>query len=386
MSIVAHVGSTLNSTVTLTVEAGTYANLESMNSEEWLAPAKVQLVDSGGVVWYEGLIDNPQPRIIGSEYLFDYELDFVIPEVAPSDYRLLVRRWTVTSSESITIEGLASDVNGAEDVLALVNDTDVKWALVDENSQATVNWSLDFVRITNDHAHVEGDTDRYVEGLSTVFVSKGFSPSLEGLKASLNPHTIIWNITDSPGRVRRQTSALYIINLNQLNAVTEFKAFFDRLHEEKRLPSLEYSLADYCRWMKRGADMFNAGGLFTDINMSNATGAIRHWWFICSIISALQNMYMLEGQRSFSFSGQSVTLDVDITNYLQSLMDGLKGDWDSEKLSFKQQLKQYGLTSGDGNMAYAKFQAGTVGLSLGPASNFGGFYGARNILGGIRFF
>lgn len=386
MSIVAHVGSTLNTTIQLSLEATTLASLEGIGGENWLAPAKVQLVDLGGIVWHEALIENPQPRFIGSDCIFDYELDFVIPEIAPSDYKIVLKRWTVSTAESITIEGLATEYNGAEDVLALVTDTDIKWSLVDDFSNAKVTWSLDFLRVTNDQAHIVGDTDIFPEGNKTVYVSKGFNPSTEGLTPSLNSHTIIWNIEDSPGRVRRQTSGLYVINVNQLNALNEFKNFFDRLHEEKRLPSLEYSLADYCRWMKRGADMFNADGLFTSFTMANATGAIRHWWFICSIISALQNMYLLEGQRSFNFSGQSVSLDVDVTNYLQTVLDSLKGDWDSQKLAFKQQLKQYGLTSGDGNMAFARFQAGTVGLSLGPASNFGGFYGARNILGGIRFF
>ena len=385
-NLTGYVGSTLNYTHLLKSNAGLVQRLSDVDSLNWNSPAKLQLVDSTGVVWHEELILNPTPIIIGSDITFEYEINMTIPDAYPGTYSLIVSRSGLSSTEKLLIEGLAQQAYGAADVLGLQSDTNLQWSLLDTNPNATVTWDLNFTRLTSLVATAHGSTTKQNQGNDTLFVSQGFNPIAEAMPASLNPQTIIWSIEDMPGRVRRQTSALFIVSNSQLTVISELKNFFDRLCQEKRLPSLEYTLSDYTRWCQQGMDMFNAQGLFTSFTMTNATEGIRYWWFICSIISALRSMYMYEGQRSFSFSGQSVTLDVDITQYLQSMADTLQGQWDSEKLAFKQQLKQYGLTGGDGNMANASFQFGAVGLTLGPASNFGGFYGARNILGGIRFF
>ena len=390
MSIIAYVGETLQQLVTLRLGAGIAESVSASQPTEWQAPAKYQLIDQSGRVWAEGLIENPQPRVIGSDYLYDYLVDFVVPNTLPGGYELVVRRYTVTSSQAVTLEGMSRDAYGAENVLCLMNDTDVKWSLLDQNPSAEVNWSLSYRRVDGVDTTISHGTDLHPIGTDTLYLSTfGLSPVIEGFSASLNPHTIVWDIKDSAiavGGSRKQSSSLFIVNVSILNAITELKGFFDRLNQEARLPSLEYSSADYCLWLKQGMDMFNSGGLFTNFTMTNATGAIRHWWFMCSIISALRNMYILEGQRAFSFSGQSVTLDVDMTQYIQSLLSDIQGQWDSDKLAFKQQLKQYGLVSGDGNMDNAKYQVGALGLTMNPASNFGGFWSSRNIQGPFRFY
>lgn len=385
-NLTGYVGSTLNYTHLLKSNAMLVQRLSDVDSLNWNSPAKLQLVDNTGVVWHEELLLNPTPIIIGSDITFEYEINMTIPDAYPGTYSLTVSRSGLSSTEKLLIEGLAQQAYGAADVLGLQSDTNIVWSLLDTNPNATVTWDLNFTRITSQAATAHGTTIKQEQGNDTLFISQGFNPMTEAMPVSLNPKTIIWSIEDMPGRIRRQTSALFIVSNSQLTVISELKNFFDRLCQEKRLPSLEYTLSDYTRWCQQGMDMFNAQGLFTTFTMINATDGIRYWWYICSIICALRSMYMYEGQRSFNFSGQSVTLDVDITPYLQSMADTLQGQWDSEKLTFKQQLKQYGLTGGDGNMATASFQYGAVGLSLGPASNFGGFYGARNILGGIRFF
>lgn len=385
-NLTGYVGGTLNYTHLLSADASLVQRLSDLDSLNWEAPAKLQLIDATGAVWHEELLVNPTPIVLGSDIKFEYEIDMVIPDAYPGTYSLTISRSGLSATEKLLIEGLSVQAYGASDILGIQSDTNLVWSLLDTNPNATVSWDLNFTRLTGQVATAHGETEKHPQGNDTLYVSQGFSPIAEAMPVSLYPQTIIWNIQDLPGRVRRQTSALFVVTNPQLTVISELKNFFDRLCQEKRLPSLEYTLADYTRWCQQGMDMFNAGGLFTSFTMENATQGIRYWWYICSIICALRSMYMYEGQRSFSFSGQSVTLDVDITQYLQSMADTLQGQWDSDKLAFKQQLKQYGLVGGDGNMATASFQYGAVGLSLGPASNFGGFYGARNILGGIKFF
>lgn len=390
MSNTFYVGDTLQKTVTLRLGAQLAESLSHSNPVDWQAQAKYQLIDSNGAVWIEGLIENPTPRIIGTDYLYDYLIDFVVPNTVPGAYELVITRHTVSSSSSIDVEGMSRDAYGAESIVSMLSDTDVRWSLLDQNPNAEVSWALTYRRVDGTDQGIGGGTTKVANGSDVLYVSdSGLSPTVEGFTPSLHPHTIVWNIKDVPNSgvvTRKQTSSLFIVNLSILTAITELKSFFDRLNQEGRLPSLEYTYSDYCLWLKQGMDMFNAGGLFTNFTMINANGAIRHWWFVCSVISALRNMYSLEGQRSFNFSGQSVSLDVDITQYIDTLKSDLQGQWDSDKLSFKQQLKQYGLVSGDGNMNNAKFQAGALGLTMNPASNFGGFWSGRNIQGPFRFY
>lgn len=390
MSNTFYVGDTLQKTVTLRLGAQLAESLSHSNPVDWQAQTKYQLIDGNGAVWAEGLVENPTPRVIGTDYLFDYLIDFVVPNTVPGIYELVITRYTVSSSTSINVEGMSRDAYGAESIVGILSDTDIRWSLLDENPNAEVNWALTYRRVDGTDQNINGGTSKVDNGSDVLYVSdSGLSPTVEGFTPSLHPHTIIWNIKDIPNSgvvTRKQTSSLFIVNLSILTAITELKSFFDRLNQEGRLPSLEYTYSDYCLWLKQGMDMFNASGLFTNFTMINANGAIRHWWFVCSVISALRNMYSLEGQRSFNFSGQSVSLDVDITQYIDTLKSDLQGQWDSEKLSFKQQLKQYGLVSGDGNMNNAKFQAGALGLTMNPASNFGGFWSGRNIQGPFRFY
>jgi hypothetical protein len=105
--------------------------------------------------------------------------------------------------------------------------------------------------------------------------------------------------------------------------------------------------------------------------LNNATSIIRHWWLVCSTIQALSNQYLVEGRKSFSFNGQSVTLDVDITSFLQGRYSELEGAWEGQAYQVKDQLKNYDLNGGDGNADVGKFVSGVVGVSLGPASQLG---------------
>jgi hypothetical protein len=193
--------------------------------------------------------------------------------------------------------------------------------------------------------------------------------SAEGILPLLDPLTVLWNFVEGT-RPQQMMASLYIITPVQLKAAEELRQFLNRVHQEARLPELDYTIEDMVRWLKMGMDKFNALGLYTQFTMTNAQSAIYHWWMTCSIVIALRNQYLVEGNRSFQFQGQQVTLDVDITQYLQSMADTLQGQIDNEMLRFKQQLKNYGLSGGDGSMG-GKFQVGAVGLSMNPASNLG---------------
>lgn len=378
-SEVLYAGTTHNRIVTLAIPVMIAHTLESVHTEEWEAPAILQLLDSTGAVWHESLLVNPAPRVMGDRYEYDYSVEFVVPEAPPATYTVSLRRCTIQSTFNIDIEGYVSDAHGAKDVLALYDDTAINWYLVDSNPNAVVDYRVNLKRITGEEFTLTGTTTKMIQGNDVVFESETYNPTVDGVPASLDPWSIIWNIKDTPSSPKRSfASRLILVNDSQLAALIDLKGYFDRLHQEARLPSLEFSMSDYANWLRHGRDMFNASGLFSSFTMLDATQGIRHYWMICSIIWALRNRYLLEGLRSFSFSGQSVSLDVDTTQYLEGLASTLSGEWDSAKDSFKTQLKTYGLVGGSGNMNQARLQIGALGINMSPATNMTGYYGARS--------
>lgn len=200
--------------------------------------------------------------------------------------------------------------------------------------------------------------------------------------ASLNPLSVIWKY-EHLGRTVRSAASIWAVNPSILSAADELRNWMNRLHVEARLQEVDFDIVDLLRWLQMGRDMFNAIGFATNITMTNSVSANHYFWMTCSEIRALRNQYLVEGMRSFNFSGQSVTLDVDVTQYLESVASALQSEVDQNLIPYKKQLKEYNITGGDGSaipgVTGQRRQSGAVGISMGPASNIG--YGARGYRG-----
>ena len=121
--------------------------------------------------------------------------------------------------------------------------------------------------------------------------------------------------------------------------------------------------------------------MFTNFTMTNAKGIIREYWLLCSEMGALEAQYMAEGEKAFDFSGAAISLNVDRTGMLQTMIDSIKGNLDQNLKPIKQVMTQKGYTSGDGSgtdgnggIATSIRALGAVGLSITPASAWGRFY------------
>jgi hypothetical protein len=140
-----------------------------------------------------------------------------------------------------------------------------------------------------------------------------------------------------------------------------------------QLPETVFSPEVILAHLRMGRDDFNAAaGVLTSFTMLNATGAIRSYWLGYSYVSLLRSQYLLEGEKAFDFQGQAISLNVDRTQYYQTMASDILGDLNNNVKPFKQNLLKKGVSSGDGDMGKvpATGNVGALGIGVTPASQF----------------
>jgi hypothetical protein len=165
-----------------------------------------------------------------------------------------------------------------------------------------------------------------------------------------------------------ETRNLYYITPSILSCVNELRTFFDRLNLEARITKY-LSDIDYLDFLKSGEDRFNLIPQHTAFSLTNAKGSIRELWLMCSKLHGLRVRYLEEGFTSFNYSGSSVTLDVDVTQYLDSTASALESRIESEGVPLKKSLAAMGILSGDGSVSRSTRVPGAMGTTMSPVTS-----------------
>lgn len=201
--------------------------------------------------------------------------------------------------------------------------------------------------------------------------------------ARLDPYIVSWKYKNQIGPTNRDTGQVYIVNASIMRAVKAIesmvmKAKTTMLGFEDQL----FTVTGIVGMLSRGRDAFNgASGLITQFSMVNADSFIREYWIRYTEVACLEAQYLLEGEKAFNFAGAAISLDVDRTQYYQTLAQEIKTKLDNDVKNLKANLIKKGLSGGDGSLlglgAYGS--TGVVGVSLSPVSTIGrgGFYGGR---------
>jgi hypothetical protein len=211
------------------------------------------------------------------------------------------------------------------------------------------------------------------------------------LPTSCEPYQVVWKFWNNPNQIFREPSALWIVSDSMIQAVEDVKSKINKARQTLfGTPDSQYPSTEVMKWLRRGMDAFNgAYGQFTSFTMTNAKGAVREFWLLCAEKSALEAQYLLEGEKSFNFSGANISLDVDKTASLDSAISKIQSQLDNELKSLKVNLIIKGNTGGDGSgpnrdgnfSALQRGAMGSVHLTLSQASLYGGFWG----LGGFGY-
>lgn len=220
---------------------------------------------------------------------------------------------------------------------------------------------------------------------SGYFVAGSFDTS--SLPASLIPYSVIWKFSNFDAQVFRESSALWIVNPSIVRAIEDVKSKINKARQTLfGTMDSQYTSNEVLKWLRRGMDSFNAAyGVMTNFNMTNAMGGVREFWLMCAEKAALEAQFGLEAEKSFNFSGAAISLDVDRTSQIESMISRIQGHLDQELKPFKQNLIIKGNISGDGSgpngngdfSGASRSAMGAVGITITPASIYNsGFWPA----------
>jgi hypothetical protein len=218
-----------------------------------------------------------------------------------------------------------------------------------------------------------GNPDRVASGY---FVAGTVDTSQ--LPATLIPYQVLWKFYNSENQVYRESGALWIVNPSIIQAIEDVKSKINKARQTLYgTPDAQFPSTEVLKWLRRGMDTFNnAYGVFTAFTMTNAMGGVREFWLLCAEKAALEAQYGLEAEKAFNFSGAAISLDVDRTSAIDSMISKIQSQLDQELKPLKQNLLIKGIKDGDGSgpagngdfSRASRGSLGSVGIAITPAS------------------
>lgn len=223
------------------------------------------------------------------------------------------------------------------------------------------------------------------EQMRLQLLMRGLTPSnttttgATSLTPSLEPYNLYWQYVDEDsGSIQVQDSYLYHVTPMILQAAKELQQRVNRANNVGRLEELTIDLNVIIPFLKQGGDMFNSVGMPTYFNFTKANGPFRHFWVSCAAVLLLRSQYLMEAERSMVMQGQSVTLDLDITQYYETAAADAESFVDKYLPEFKQNLNRKGIVDGDGDYEGGALSrnTGAIGIQLSATTNL--YFGWRN--------
>lgn len=298
----------------------------------------------------------------------------VPPSLAQQSYQI---RWTLVLNgapaqhafENLTVLGAMSVPLGADTTVELVGDL-CAVSLVVDRPYPEVGFEV-----------YSGNTKlvSYVPAPQNRRVSSGWyytgTIDTSSLAASLDPYSILWKYKDtSVPTPFRETGRLFLANPSILSAVEDVQSCIMKARTTiDGFADTLFDPATVLTWLRRGRDMFNAaGGMPTEFNMTDATSSVREFWLRYSEVGALRAQYLAEGEKAFQFQGQAISLDVDRTQYYETLATNILQEIDQQVQTLKKNMQIKGINGGTGNMSGISQGAigalGCVGINVNAIS------------------
>lgn len=179
----------------------------------------------------------------------------------------------------------------------------------------------------------------------------------------------------------RYTYTIWNITPQILVACTELEAYVNKAKLENIIPSLDYTQSDLLTHLYNGLQYLNMlPPQLTGYNGCNMQGILFGAWMLCSIRHLLNAQIGAEGALAFDFAGQDVSLNVDRTQALESMLGRVEAMVQEQVPQTKKLLVRAGVLSGDGsqgaNALDGRRSLGALSLTNAPTTKLNS---SRNI-------
>ncbi len=185
--------------------------------------------------------------------------------------------------------------------------------------------------------------------------------------AKMQPRMLLARRTLS-GRLSPEmyTFKLWVVTPQVLNAASLVESYINKSRIANVIPELQYATSDLLQALKAGLDIYNSFPPYgTSFDGTNMQGVLLESWLICSAYQLLNMQYMAEGSLAFDFSGQSVSLNIDRTQYIESMLGRLQEEIENTVKPAKKLVVKAGIVGGDGS---AGAKLGGYGKNFGLTS------------------
>lgn len=208
-------------------------------------------------------------------------------------------------------------------------------------------------------------------------------PNLNTANVGYRPSWAVINYVDGNAQEFVEYQPVYFVNLNALNFMNKVRRLVDRLRNKDIIPQLRITELDLIHFVIEGIDRVNATpntNVTIGLGGMGIPASLSHYVTRAASIILLRSQYLAEGMASFDFSGLSVTLNSDRTQYIQSMIDGLENEM--------QDLKEVKTALAKSGYSASGRRVGTLGTFIGPLRNYGGVaqisggYSANMVYGG----
>ena len=146
------------------------------------------------------------------------------------------------------------------------------------------------------------------------------------------PYLVVYTYKTEQG-YNTEVHTLYIVSGKAMMIVNNMRRYLDKARNFDIDPSLRWTDAELIHFVTVGLNRFNVAlPNITNYTISSFPGNYIYVIEKCAEHEALNALYLAEGMRAFEFTGASVTLNVDRTQYIQTKMDEI-GNWLNENLT-----------------------------------------------------
>jgi len=171
-----------------------------------------------------------------------------------------------------------------------------------------------------------------------------------------------FNYTTAAGEQKTEIQPIYLANTILISIMNDMRQFVDMLRNADVVAELRVSEAKLLHFATQGLLRLNAA---SPANFTFDFISIPQQFYFYVVKAAqyelLSAMYLAEGMTSFDFQGMSVQLNMERTQYIQTLMSDIRSDLDNNMPKAKAQYARSGGFRG---------RVGTIGANLGPNFNF----------------
>lgn len=155
---------------------------------------------------------------------------------------------------------------------------------------------------------------------------------------------------------------VYIVNAAGYAFINDLRMVLDKYKFVDLDPRLQWQDAELLHFVVKGVERLNASNPPTAYDLTKVPIAAKYAVYQGALVEACKAWFLAEGQRTFEYQGQDISLNVDRTQYISKIQDDANA-WLSENM---RELKQsLAVQNAMGTRA-------TATISLSPTSNFPG--------------